>query len=253
MAFGISAYPATPKVIYTKKSVPIYMVEMDTDQQMGIFDQVLIRFGATMIEVFGHTGTGKSKAAMALAVSAVKGGHKVVYIDTEKNVSPAEVKHLKELGGTYILTPSLDKLKALIMQQLPKMETCSLIVVDSIGMAGLKAIACANTRQHTGRVFLDIIAILATLQEWLFTHDALVYVVNQPESEFGKTPGSELREFGDKARFIPPHVLWSMINKNSQAVSEMTFVSYRSRSFGKGTPVFRVQVTSNETKLSLLV
>ena len=175
------------------------------------------------------------------------------YVDTEKNVPPDEVRLLQELGGTYKLVSSLKELKTFTHEELHGMDDFGLIVIDSIGMAGLKAIACVNTRTHTGQVFLDIIAILAKLQEWLFTREALIYVVNQPESEFGKPDGHELREFGDKARFIPPHVLWSKLDKSTQALSEMTFIAYRSRSFGKGTPVFRVQVTPAETKLLLLV
>ena len=227
-------------------------VKKSGDSVTTIFQQVLDRFGPTMIEVFGHTGTGKSKAAMALALSAAKGGRKVCYIDTEKNVPPDEVELLTELGGTYKLVASLKELKTLTHEELPGMGEFGLIVVDSIGMAGLKAIACTSTKQHTGQVFLDIIAILAKLQEWLFSHEGIVFVVNQPESEFGKADGHELREFGDKARFIPPHVLWTRLDKSSQTLSEMTFTSYRSRSFGKGTPVFKVQVTPAETKLILL-
>lgn len=227
-------------------------VKKTSDGVDNIFDRVMERFGPTMIEVFGHTGTGKSKAAMALALSAAKSGRKVCYIDTEKNVPPDEVALLTELGGTYKLVASLKELKTLTHEELSGMGDFGLIVVDSIGMAGLKAIACTSTKTHTGQVFLDIIAILAKLQEWLFTRDALVYVVNQPESEFGKSEGHELREFGDKARFIPPHVLWSKLDRSTQAISEMTFTAYRSRSFGKGAPVFKVQVTPAETKLMLL-
>ncbi len=225
-----------------------------TQQNPSIYDAIVDRFGYDLLEVFGETGTLKSKGMVSLALETAKAGRGVFYLDTENNLTPGEVTDLKAAGVTYQYTPVLSQIERIILQDIPKSKA-SLIVVDSVGMPILRKFASMSAKER-GDALLDLICWLGVLKEWSFNNHGLAFVTNQPKSEFGKTSASERGDnreaFGDKGNFIPGHILLSKKDQDAKGLSKGRFVAFRSRALAKGETIFTVTVQGGKPGLEMV-
>ena len=73
--------------------------EIANCQDPKAFDLVKNIVGCDVLEIFGDTGSGKSKFVHALALEALNSGKKVFFLDTEKNLSSADIA---KLNGAYM-------------------------------------------------------------------------------------------------------------------------------------------------------
>ncbi|MBW2638488.1 MAG: AAA family ATPase, partial [Deltaproteobacteria bacterium] len=160
----------------------------------GLLDLIHSYVGNDVLEVFGETGSGKSKFALTVAREAIASGKMVFYLDTERNLTEADVRDLK--GCEYKYTPLIDEIDK-IVQNLPKVDV---VILDSIGFPVLTTFARMSVKQK-GDALLKLIAIFGDLKGWAYKNNGIVVVTNQPESEFNKGPNHILRPFGDKSQF----------------------------------------------------
>ena len=191
-----------------------------------ITDLIDFVVGDDVIEIFGDTGTGKSKVCMQLARMYIEQGKKVFYLDTERNLSPRD--QVKMNGVIYKYSPVLNEIDN-IVQHLPDVDV---VIIDSIGFPVLTKYARLQLNEK-GNALLQLIAIVGTLKEWAYNNHGLVIFTNQPESEFAKEKGHILRPFGDKTQFAAKEI-WKITlsdaNKTS-AGTKPTLISFRSRMY----------------------
>jgi adenosyl cobinamide kinase/adenosyl cobinamide phosphate guanylyltransferase len=194
--------------------------------------------GNDVLEIFGDTGSGKSKFAMTVAREAIASGKKVFYLDTERNLTEADVKDLK--GCEYKYTPIIEEIDK-IVQNLPKVDV---VVIDSIGFPVLTTFARMSVKQK-GDALLKLIAIFGDLKSWAYRNNGIVVVTNQPESEFNKDKDHILRPFGDKSQFAAKEIWKTDIVDRKPAYTNIRISAFRSRSVGHRTKIADMKITGN--------
>lgn len=210
----------------------------NNDSTTHLLDLIHGYVGNDVLEVFGDTGSGKSKFAMAVAKEAIAAGKKVFYLDTERNLTEADIKDLK--GCEYKYTPIIDEIDR-IVQKLPKVDV---VIIDSIGFPVLTAYARMSMKQK-GDALLKLIAIFGDLKGWAYLNSGVVVVTNQPESEFNKEPGHVLRPFGDKSQFAAKEIWKTEIVDRKPAYTNTRISAFRSRSVGHRTKIADMKISGN--------
>ncbi|TGC07409.1 ATP-binding protein [Methanolobus halotolerans] len=194
--------------------------------------------GNDVLEVFGDTGSGKSKFAMALAKEAIAAGKKVFYLDTERNLTEADIAGLK--GCEYKYTPVIEEIDS-ICQKLPAVDV---VIVDSIGFPILTSYARLSVKQK-GDALLKLIAIFGDMKNWAYKNNGIVVVTNQPESEFNKASNHVLRPFGDKSQFAAKEIWKTEIVDRKPVYTNIRISAFRSRSVGHRTKIADMKISSN--------
>ena len=205
------------------------------------FDFIKNIVGSDVLEVFGDTGTGKSKFVHALALEAINSGKKVFFLDTERNLSSPDIS---KLNGSYKYTPVFEEIKK-ITQNLPAVD---LVIIDSVGLPILTKFARMSMKEKCNAL-LDLIALMGDLKEWAYRHNGMAVVTNQPESEFAKPENYERKPFGDKSCFATKEIWHIETNQKNKDLTKSQVKAFRSRSMGKGTSILAVEVTGAGTKL----
>lgn len=217
--------------------------KIDTLVFSPILDLIHGYVGNDVLEVFGDTGSGKSKFAMAVAKEAIASGKKVFYLDTERNLTETDIIGLK--GCEYKYTPIIDEIDK-IVQKLPKVDV---VIIDSIGFPVLTAYARMSMKQK-GDALLKLIAIFGDLKGWAYLNSGVVIVTNQPESEFNKEPGHVLRPFGDKSQFAAKEIWKTDIVDRKPAYTNVRISAFRSRSVGHRTKIADMRISSNGVEVA---
>ena len=199
--------------------------------------------GDDVLEIFGDTGTGKSKFVHALALEALAAGKTVFFLDTERNLSKNDVE---KLGSSYQYTPVFSEIKTLMTGSPKKVD---LLIIDSIGLPILTRFALLSMKEK-GNALLDLIAVVGKLKEWAYQNNALVVITNQPESEFGKSQDEIRRPFGDKAQFAAKEIwLTRKLKTGFETGTKCGLESFRSRSMKNGLSVLQIEITDQGTKI----
>lgn len=199
-----------------------------------------------LLQIFGHTGTGKTSIAMKAAFEARERKKSVVYIDTEHNITPKQASGIKKLGIVYEYIPKFDNLYTFI-KKLPKYDV---VIVDSLGLPVLALFADANMKEK-GIALQKMIAASAFLKNYANENHSLVIVLNQPESDMNKDPNTERKPFGDKSSYCYKEIISSKFTKGGRTEDKTTIVvkAFRSRSCGMGTKLFTVEITGAGIKV----
>lgn len=200
-----------------------------------LLDLIKSYVGNDVLEVFGDSGTGKSKFALELARQVIASGKTVFYLDTERNLTEKDIAMLK--GCQYKYTPVIAEIGQ-ITRRLPQVDV---VVIDSIGFPVLTAYARMSMKQK-GDALLNLIAIFGDLKEWAYRNNGVAVVINQPESEFNKEQGHLLRPFGDKSQFAAKEI-WKTEIVQRGKVTKTTINAFRSRSLGHGTKIADMEVS----------
>lgn len=191
-----------------------------------------------VLEVFGDTGTGKSRFALTVAKEAIAAGKKVYYLDTERNLTKADIASLK--GCEYKYTPVIEEIDQLVR----KLPAVDVVIIDSIGFPVLTSYARLSMKQK-GDALLKLIAIFGDLKKWAYLNNGVAIVTNQPESEFNKEPGHVLRPFGDKSQFAAKEIWKTEIIRRDEKLTDIIIKSFRSRSVGHGAKIAGMKITGN--------
>ena len=199
--------------------------------------------GDDVMQVFGDTGTGKSKFALEVAREAIAAGKKVYYLDTERNLTTEDIDSLK--GCEYKYTPVLDEIDK-IVQNLPAVDV---VILDSIGFPVLTSYARLSMKQK-GDALLKLIAIFGDLKIWAYRNNGVAVVTNQPESEFGKEKGHIFRPFGDKSQFACKEIWKTEFEHRSPNETRVSIKSFRSRSMGQRSKIASLKITDAGVEVS---
>lgn len=199
-----------------------------------------------LLQIFGHTGTGKTSIAMKAATEARELKKSVIYIDTEHNITKKQADSIKKLGIVYEYIPKFDNLYSFI-KRLPKYDV---VIVDSLGLPVLSLFAEANMKEK-GNALMKMIAISSFLKNYANENHSLVIVLNQPESDMNKDPNTERKPFGDKSSYCYKEIISSKFAKLGRTEKKTTIVvkAFRSRSCGMGTKLFTVEITCDGIKV----
>ena len=103
-------------------------------------------------------------------------GDKLLYIDTERNLSEKDRLLLKD---NYIVCLDIVALKDLIYNL---DDNIDIVILDSIGMPVLITFAEMSTKER-GEALLMMSAIFGRLKKWCFKTGGFAIVTNQTKSE----------------------------------------------------------------------
>lgn len=212
-----------------------YPTNTPTTKKGSVINMIRSYVGDDVLQVFGPTGSGKSKFALECARQALADGLKVFYLDTERNLTDDDIKSLK--GCDYRYTPVLEEIDKMC-QTLPK---CDVVIIDSIGFPILTAYARYSMKQK-GDALLKLIAIFGDLKQWAYKNNGLAIVTNQPESDFNKAPGHLIRPFGDKSQFACKEI-WRTDVKTLGKTTKSEIRAFRSRSMGHKTLIANMEIS----------
>jgi adenosyl cobinamide kinase/adenosyl cobinamide phosphate guanylyltransferase len=218
------------------------LVEPDKSCATPLLDLIARYTGNDVIEVFGNTGSGKSKFAMTAAREAIAAGKKVFYLDTERNLTQADIRDLK--GCEYKYTPVIEEIEK-IVQDLPSVDV---VVIDSIGFPVLTTFARMSVKQK-GDALLKLISIFGDLKNWAYRHNGVVVVTNQPESEFNKGSNHVLRPFGDKSQFAAKEIWKTEIAGRTPETTNINISAFRSRSVGYRSAIAKLVISGKGVEM----
>lgn len=203
-----------------------------------------------VIEFFGDTGTGKSKLILEIAKNGIKHGKRILFYDTEKNLTEEERKIISE-NGIYIYNPSIDGLYNFAREEIKTDKVnADVIIIDSLGFPVLTHFAELSQRQK-GDALLQMIAILGILKEWCYRKpDRLAIITNQPESEMGVEKGERRKPFGDKSSFATKEIIELVASYPSASETIVDMKSFRSRKFGRDKLIGTMRITNDGVKIT---
>jgi len=218
-----------------------------------MYGKIASKYGFSLLEIFGETGTLKSKFCVQLALDAAAHGRKAFYLDTEDNLTPDEIKALVKAGVTYHYTPVLAEIEKFIMKDVKPLKT-DLLIIDSVGMPILRMYSSMGLNEK-GNAFLRLIAWLGVLKEWSFSNRTISIITNQPTSEFGKSEkdkGDARNPFGDKANFLPAHIFLAKKATDTEKESKGYLIAFRSRLHGRGAKCFETKVNASGVQIGMV-
>lgn len=189
--------------------------------------------GKDCIELFGDSGTGKTTFALEMLKKA--NFEKKLYIDTERNL-------LKEPDfAEYKYIPSFKELYSYVLS-LP--DGYQFIVLDSIGLPILGEWATLKLDKK-GDILSKTHAISYFLKNYSYRNNAVILVINQPESEFAKDKGHILRPFGDKSIYYYKEVWKSELLYSTPTKTVCQIKAFRSRAYGRGALLYKITIDKN--------
>ncbi|AEH06294.1 hypothetical protein [Methanothermococcus okinawensis] len=198
-----------------------------------------------IMEIYGETRSLKTFTAYKFAVERAKSGKKVIYIDTERNMTKEQIKELNDAGCDYRCIINFDRLVNFITSKLPK--GYNYLILDSVGLPALGKFA-VSSMHGKGQVLLNVQAILYTLKDYCVENDCYAVVTNQPTSEMNKTEHFtyngkkyiELTPFGDKGSFFVKEIYRAIPVKRTQNETVVDLIAWGSRVYPKYKPVVRL-------------
>jgi energy-coupling factor transporter ATP-binding protein EcfA2 len=193
--------------------------------------------GSDLLMLFGDTGSGKSKIVYAVAREMKETGAKVIFLDTERNLSTKEVA---ALGDAYAYTPVFDEIK----ERVAKLAPADLVVLDSIGLPILIHYSRMNLRDRL-YAFLEMATMLGDLKDWTYRHNGLAIVTNQPVSEFMAEEerkrvtrvwgnGDAREPFGGKSKFVAKEIWRTQRISGDVKSTRIILSAFRSRELASG-------------------
>ena len=208
---------------------------------MSLLQKLIDIAGYDTIQVFGPSGSGKTTFVTAIAMEAVKHDRKVVYIDSERNVT----QEIDYDNFTYFYSPSLSD----IINRAANLPAADLYVLDSIGFPVLSQFSLADMKRR-GDMLLKCVTLTHYLKLATFKHKAVAIVTNQPQSAFGKGVGlDELQPFGDKAMYGYKEIWRTYLEKADSDETVCSIRAWRSRKFGRGKELFRLRISNGGVKI----
>jgi len=178
-----------------------------------------------VLEVFGPSGSGKSKFVYAIALEAKRQNLPYVFVDTERNLIQAEYE---SLGKAVKYFPDIRSLTAFC----DKIPPGKLLIIDSLGFPILTHWARLKFDEKMKALVL-MIEWVAEIKEWCRQNKAIAVITNQPESIFTQERfGREIPEpFGDKSIYAFKEVIWLEKTETLENETRILGKLYRSRKY----------------------
>ncbi len=231
-------------------------VKQQSKKTGSLFDWVenLIEFGVG--QIFGDTGTAKTAFCREVAEQAADEGKKVVYWDSEGNMTRAQRAAMTEHKNiTYILDRDWAHIKNMLSSDLskgsPKLPKCDLFILDSIGVPVLGIYGTLKQNQK-GNALQAMQGLLYELTKFAETNEAVVIVTNQPVSEMNKNEAerADRHPFGDKAMFFTKEILKIVPGERTEYKTVCHIMAWRSRSAGRGKMLCTVTVSDSGVEVT---
>jgi len=203
-----------------------------------------------ILQIFGDSGSGKSKFLFKLAKSFRDEGFSFYFIDTERNLSSSEYDELK---GSYSYNPLIDALSRRF-ESIPKSDV---LLVDSIGFPIYIRFAKMSMRER-GDALLLMARWLGEIKEWCYRHGSSAIVSNQPKSEIGEEEVrreqkyTELPPFGGKSVFACKEIWRTRVAKREENHTCVYLDAFRSRVFGYRTELIQFEIKGNDLSFKWL-
>lgn len=232
-----------PRIPHEVKSLP---APTPTPTPTPNLDFIYSIVGNDILEIFGETGSCKSKFVLSIALEALSKKQTVFYLDTERNLNNQDIE---KLGRSYTYDPIFQEIIKTIDDLKNRSIKPKLVIIDSVGLPILTRFAKLSMKEK-GDALLALIALMGDLKEYAYKNHAMVIVTNQPESEFNKLPGTIRQPFGDKSCFVVKEIWKSEKISSKENSTRASIKSFRSRTTGAGTPIFTIEVTDKETKIT---
>jgi len=208
------------------------------EERDDYYNKILEITGYDIFEIFGDSGTGKSKIALAIAKNVIENGRKVFYYDTEGNITKEEAMIFE---GKYVYNPFLEDLYNI---DFPDID---LIIIDSVTYPFWIAFASMNLKER-GEALLKLHALLGRLKEWCVKNKKLAIVVSQATSEMGKEE-EERKPFGGKAFHIAKEVVKTELNYSIPEETVIEILSYRMRRYGRNFKIADVIINDKGVRI----
>lgn len=249
----------TPKA----PEVPVQPAQAPPVKPATSYEKLMQLVGAHAVQIFGETGTGKSRLLAAICIEAQLIGKKVLYIDTEGSL-PEDVA--RDLENYEYIGPDLDAMVERVRLAKMQRDQFDLLAIDSIGFPVLTAYASLPLDKRLSailtltNVFADAVRFArASRHEDLPAPEKmnLSIVSNQPVSEFVTvTKGVEPEErdpFGGKLSFIPKLNLRTEVVERSKEKSVFNLVVHKARNMARGTVVAQYTINNSGVTIKWLV
>jgi len=221
-----------------------------------LYEKIKGLVGYDTIEIFGESGTGKTTFALEIIKSFLENKKKVLLIDTEKNMlSPPpnidyEYKPSFDEMYSYIINTDtkLTGLTDNINKAIALKKKYDLIVLDSLGLTVLGKFSLMDMKNR-GEILLACEAISQVLKCYCHKNKAIALVTNQPVSDFGKSIYHIPYPFGDKSAYFYKEIWKTRTVHTGQDYTEVIIESFRSRKYGRKTPLFGMMINSKGTRV----
>ena len=204
---------------------------------------------ADVVQLFGDSRIGKSKFALQLAKDVLMHKEKVLYIDTEKNLSDDD---RLMLGENYVVCLDTLALKNLV-DDIP--DDIDIVILDSIGMPVLISFSEMGMKDR-GEALLMLTAIMGKLKKWCYRTGGWCLITNQMKSEmaamggFGKSKNmDDIPPFGDKSKYIAKSIIKMYNLSKSEDETYSQIRAWGCRDLGKGTVIADVFITKEGVKI----
>jgi len=204
---------------------------------------------ADVIQLFGDSRIGKSKFALQLAKDVIMHKEKVLYIDTEKNLSDDDKLMI---GENYVVCLDTLALKEMVDDISNDIDV---VILDSIGMPVLISFAEMSMKDR-GEALLMLTAIMGKLKKWCYRTGGWCLITNQMKSEmaamggFGKSKDMDsIPPFGDKSKYIAKSIIkmYNLSKSENETYSQIR--AWGCRDLGKGTIIADVHITNDGVKI----
>lgn len=213
-----------------------------SETKSSMLDKIKKIVGDDVLEIFGDTGTAKSKFCWHIAAEALAAGKAVFYLDSERNLAEEDAQ---ELAGNYRYTPVFSEIQEIVR----KLGRYDLLIIDSVGLPILVKYARMSMKER-GSALLDLIALMGDLKEWTYKNNSVAIVTNQPESDFNKPPGTVRYPFGDKSCFVTKEIWKTELIKRGEDRTICAVTSFRSRSTGAGKRLFEIEISDSGVRVA---
>jgi RecA/RadA recombinase len=261
---GVDVEQEPPKKPGVKKMTPEFPKNDKPKKSTSIFDDIddLIEFGVG--QIFGDTGTGKTAFCREIAEQAAGAGKKVVYWDSEGNMTRKQRASMAEHKNIeYILDRDWEDIRHMlpvtgednrtgqsIYSKTPKLKKCDLFILDSIGVPVLGIYGDLKQNQK-GEALQGMQGLVYRLGAWAEKNDAVVIITNQPTSEMNKTKEqiAQGSPFGDKAKYFTKEILKIVIGERGEYKTVCHLLAWRSRSRVRGAMLGKVTISDKGTEI----
>lgn len=214
-------------------------------KNQNILNTIVKIAGYDTIQIFGPSGSGKSTFVNQIALDTIKQGRKVVFIDSERNLTQTD-EHENFL---YFYSPSLND----IINRIANLPPADLYILDSIGFPVLSQFSLADMKRR-GDMLLKCVTLTHYLKVATYKHKAIAIVTNQPQSAFGKGMSlDDLQPFGDKAMYGYKEIWRTYLEKADKDETICSIKAWRSRRFGRGKELFQLRITKDGVELNNLI
>jgi hypothetical protein len=221
--------------------IPVPQASPPKDNLYEVFHKLV---GNDLCVIFGDTGAGKTRTCFQVASDAISLGKKVMYIDTEGNLSDNMKKTLERIGAHYIRVMNHDQ----VSQHADRASGFDVIIIDS---ATLYITGLWSRLEHNKQMNLvqKLQGLYYMIKQKCAKDGVMALMVAQPRSTYGDEK-KVISPLGDKAQFMSKVIIRITCERASDGRPiKRALILFRSRDIEDGTLVSHFTTTRVGVKL----